>query len=164
MRFILLFVSACVSITASGQSKDIVRTNDFANVSGAWKGSLTYLDDSSGKPFTTPANVNLRVAGGRQVILAYEYPNEPKANGNDTLLVGKDGLLIDGAKVAFRELMEDGAIRVVTDNEGEDGNDHKKTIVRHIYILGKNSFQMRKEVKFDGADKWIMRNEYVFSR
>jgi hypothetical protein len=33
-----------------------------------------------------------------------------------------------------------------------------------MYIFGKDSFQNRKEVKFEGSDKWIMRNEYLFSR
>jgi hypothetical protein len=44
------------------------------------------------------------------------------------------------------------------------GNDHKKAILRHTYILKTNTFSAVKDVKFEGTDKWIKRNEYLLNR
>jgi hypothetical protein len=153
----------CMSANVFCQA--VVSLKDFVPAEGAWKGTLTYLDYSSGKQFTMPANVDLRVVyRAQQVILVFEYPKEPKANGNDTLFINRDGSQVNGATVTAREIMEDGAVRIVTEKKDVDGNDHRNAVLRHMYIFGKDSFQNRKEVKFEGSDKWIMRNEYLFSR
>jgi hypothetical protein len=49
---------------------------------------------------------------------------------------------------------------LVTEIAGEDGNDHKKAILRHTYTLKSNNYSVVKDVKFDGTDVWIKRNEY----
>ena len=165
MRAIFVSVAFCICFSVSAQIRPVAAsTADFASAEGAWKGSLTYLDYTSGKPFTMPANINLKVAYGERIILSYEYPKEPKANGNDTLIISKNGLQIDGAKITAREILEDGAIQIITDRDGFDGNDNRKAILRHVYVIGKTRFQSTKQVKFEGTDTWILRNEYLFSR
>ena len=164
MKQLLTIFILLISGSINAQNKAATSTADFANATGAWKGSITYLDYTSGKPFTMPANVVLRVAIRGQVILSYTYPEEPKANGLDTILVSANGSMVDGSKVVLREVMEDGAVKVVTERAGIDGNDNKPAQIRHIYYLGKKSFQSIKEVKFEGTDNWIKRNAYLFSR
>ena len=164
MKAILTVLMIIISFAATAQTNVVVRVSDFTKTEGSWKGSLTYMDYSSGKPFSMPANVNLRIADNSQIILSYAYPNEPNANGKDTLLISGNGSLIDGAEVQSREILEDGAVKIVTVKAGRDGNDNKSALIRHSYILGKNSFQNVKEVKFEGADKWLIRNTYLFSR
>ena len=44
---------------------------------------------------------------------------------------------------------------------GEDGNDNKKAMLRHTFLLKSNTYSIIKEVKFEGTDKWIKRNEYL---
>ncbi len=156
--FFLAFCSCAIAQTRN------VSTKDFISGEGYWKGTLTYLDYSSGKPFSMPADVVLRTTTKGMVIFSYSYPNEPKANGNDTMYISADGSMIDGAKVVDRSVMEDGAIKIVTDKEGADGNEGKKAVIRHYYIIGKSIFQSRKEVRFEGTEKWIKRNEYLFAR
>ena len=60
-----------------------VSVKDFKPAFGKWKGTLTYLDYTSGKPYTMPCNIKVSKDGSnaQQLILAFEYPNEPKANG-----------------------------------------------------------------------------------
>ena len=159
----ILILLICGSIYSQSKAA-ATSTTDFSNVQGAWKGTITYLDYTSGKPFSMPTNVSLRIANNSQIILSYAYPNEPNANGKDTLLISSNGLLIDSAEVQSREILEDGAVKIVTVKTGRDGNDNKPALIRHSYILGKHSFQNVKEVKFEGTDKWIVRNTYLFTR
>jgi hypothetical protein len=58
----------------------------------------------------------------------------------------------------------DGGFTLVTELEGEDGNDHKKATLRHTYFLKSNTYSIIKDVKFEGTDKWIKRNEYLLNR
>jgi len=47
---------------------------------------------------------------------------------------------------------------------GADGNENRKAVLKHIYYIDKNSFSIRKEVKFDGEPNFLLRNEYKMSR
>ena len=97
---------------------------DLSSSLGRWEGNLTYLDYSSGKPFTMLADIKISLtADSRGYIMAYEYPKEPHANSKDTT-----------------------------------------AILRHRYLLQKNTFTITKSVKFQGTDKWIKRNEYLLTR
>jgi hypothetical protein len=156
----------CLTVSVlSAQSPAAVSVKDFAIAAGPWKGKLTYLDYTSGKPYTMPANITLRIlADNSSIELAFVYPDEPKANGKDTLFISGNGSMLNKAKIISKKLLPDGSIQIITDINGKDGNDNKSAILRHIYTIGKNNFSNRKEVKFEGADQWIMRNEYVFSR
>lgn len=94
--------------------------------------------------------------------MGYEYPNEPQANSKDTTyivnkLFGKDKI------VEFKKTA-DGGFSLATEIVGEDGNDNKKAVLRHTYILKSNTFSIIKEVKFEGTDMWIKRNEYLLNR
>ena len=145
---------------------DVVSVKDFKPAFGKWKGSITYLDYSSGKPYTMAANVSVSKdkVNDHRIILAWEYPDEPKANGNDTLVISNDGTQIDGATVVGKEKTIDGNLQIITEKPGIDGNDNRKAVIEHIYTIGKNLFISRKEVRFDGDDKFIMRNEYKMNR
>lgn len=153
---LILFTSAFI-ITVS--------IKDFKPAFGKWKGTITYLDYTSGKPFTMPCNITVSKdkKNSNQLILAFEYPEEPKANGNDTLKISADGSMIDNEKVISKE-SKNGILQIITERNGVDGNDSKKALIRHLYTISKEIFIIRKEVKFDGEDKFIMRNEYKMSR
>jgi len=142
-----------------------VSVKDFEPVFGKWTGTLTYLDYTSGKPFTMPVNMNISAdkLNTEQLIFSIEYPNEPKANGNDTLVISADGTILGGAKVVSKETVNE-VLQIITEKEGVDGNESKKALLRHVYTIGKKKFSIRKEVKFAGDEKWILRNEYKMSR
>jgi len=136
---------------------------NLSNSIGKWEGKLTYLDYSTGKPYTMSANIKISLTENMNgYIMGYEYPKEPKANSKDTTyivnkLFGKDKI------VEFKKAA-DGGFSLVTEIVGEDGNDNKKAVLRHIYILKPNTFSIIKDVKFEGTDKWIKRNEYLLNR
>ena len=153
-----LFIFICIS--SSGQSFQI---KDLSSSVGNWKGKLTYLDYTTGKPYTISANIEISLTQNKNgYITGYEYPDEPHANSIDTTYVieklfGKDKI------VEFRKATE-GGFMLVTEIEGADGNDHKKATLRHTYTLKANTFSVVKDVKFDGTDKWIKRNEYFLNK
>jgi hypothetical protein len=158
----VLLTSALVMLCLFANAQSI-QVKDLASSVGKWEGNLTYLDYSSGKPFTMLANINIGLTADKKgYIMAYEYPKEPHANAKDTTVVvgsffGKDKI------VEFKRDSAEG-FTLVTEVDGEDGNEHKKAILRHQYRLQKNTFTIIKEVKFQGTEKWIKRNEYLLTR
>ena len=83
-KCVVLFSFLFISLFSFAQEPKKVSVNDFSPALGKWKGSLTYLDYTSGKPYTMPAWVEI-VPGKSQVVLGYEYPNEPKAVESRTI-------------------------------------------------------------------------------
>jgi hypothetical protein len=56
----ILFATAfvCISLSAKAQ---LVQVKDLSSSVGNWEGTLTYLDYSSGKPFTMLANIKIKL-------------------------------------------------------------------------------------------------------
>ncbi len=149
---------ACLSAQAqSVQIKDLL-----ASV-GSWEGKLTYLDYSSGKPYTMSANIKVSLTDNKSgYVMAYEYPNEPQANSSDTTYV--TGRFFGKERIVGFQKAADGGFTLVTELEGEDGNDSKKATLRHIYQLKSTAYSITKEVKFEGTELWIKRNEYLLNK
>lgn len=152
--------------TAISQQTPFVKLSDFTVSLGTMKGSLTYLDYTSGKPFSMPANYTLSAGDNANgaIIRYMEYPQEPKANGSDTFRISRDGTMLDGELVTARKQFPDGSLQIVTEKEDVDGNDHRAARIRHTYLIGKNTFSIKKEVRFTGEEKWIQRHLFSFSR
>ena len=148
------------------QTEPSVSVDDFKSVLGNWKGTLTYLDYSSGKPYTMPANVSISIdtKNNDQVIFSYQYPNEPKANSSDTLQIKSNGTMFYQATVTLKKINAYRSVQIETEITGIDGNDNKQAILKHVYLMSSKQFINRKEVKFMGEQNWITRNEYNFSR
>lgn len=158
LLFATVFLFLCLNLNAQS-----LKVKDLSNSVGSWEGKLTYLDYSTGKTYTMSANIKISLTENKKgYIMRYEYPKEPQANSKDTTyivnkLFGKDQI------VEFKKA-SGGDFSLVTEIVGEDGNDSKKAILRHTYLLKPNTFSIIKDVKFDGTDKWIKRNEYLLKR
>jgi hypothetical protein len=153
-----LFILFCTSSKAQS-----IQINDLSASVGIWKGKLTYLDYSTGKPYTMSTNIKISLTEDKSgFIMGYEYPDEPHANSLDTTYV--NGKLFGKDRIVEFNKTSEGGFTFITETEGEDGNDHKKAILRHTYILKTNTFSAVKDVKFEGTDKWIKRNEYLLNR
>lgn len=109
------------------------------------------------------ANITINLTENKNgYIMGYEYPKEPQANSKDTTYI--NGTLFGEDKIVEFKKAVDGGFILVTEIVGEDGNDHKKAVLRHTYQLMSKTYSIVKDVKFDGTDKWIKRNEYQFNR
>ena len=158
MKKVFVFLGLLgLSFYSNAQSFQI---KDLANSVGNWEGKLTYLDYSTGKPFTMLTNIKIGLTEDKKgYVMGYEYPKEPHANAKDTTYL--NGRLFGKDKIVDFKKDVNGDIKLVTEIEGEDGNDHKKAILRHTYLLKADTFSITKEVKFEESDKWIKRNEYL---
>ncbi len=153
-----VFVLFCLSSKAQS-----LQIEDLSSSVGYWKGKLTYLDYSSGKPYSMSANIKISLTEDKSgFIMGYEYPDEPHANSLDTTYV--NGKLFGKDRIVEFNKTSEGGFTFITETEGEDGNDQKKAILRHTYIVKANTFSAVKDVKFEGTDKWIKRNEYLLNR
>ncbi|OWY21333.1 hypothetical protein C7N43_24210 [Sphingobacteriales bacterium UPWRP_1] len=159
-----LFVFITFSWTAEpGTAK--VCLKDFELLVGSWQGSLTYLDYTSGKPYTMPVNLTIgRIGKSNAFIFANAYPDEPGANATDTVTIAKNRQYIDDEMVVSRKKIPGGAIEIITQKNGKDGNEQENARFRYTYKIGRNEFRRIKEVKFEGENSWIKRHEYAFER
>ena len=158
MKQYILFILV-ISICGYSNAQRLA-INDLSNSVGTWEGKLTYLDYSTGQPFTMLANIKIGLTANKKgYIMAYEYPKEPHANIKDTTYITNN--LFGTDKIVAFTKNASGGFKMVIETDGVDGNDNKKAILRHIYLVQSNIFSIVKEVKFVGTDKWIKRNEYL---
>lgn len=152
-------------ILMQAQKKSNRLINDFMKVEGNWTGQLTYLDYSSGKPYTMSADLEIkRISNTNEFLFVHTYPKEKSANKTDTLSISKDGQYIGKEKLVSRTKLSNGDIRIITEKEGKDGNDGKKATIRQTYIFGNTSLSTQKDVLFSGETAWIKRHEYVYKK
>lgn len=140
-----------------------IKVQDLAESVGQWRGELTYLDYTSGKPYTLSADLKISLTSDKKgYITHYEYPKEPQANSVDTTYVTKHNFGL--AKIIEFKKDNPAGFILITELDGEDGNDHQKAVLRHTYQLQENTFSIRKDVKFRGTELWIKRHEYLFKK
>ncbi len=141
MIAVTLFSTLHLCAQANGK---LLKIKDLEKVIGTWRGTLTYLDYSSGKPYTMPADLIINFANEQKALVrSFEYPDEPKANSKDTMKLEKNGLFLNDAKITENEIESTGNFTIVTEY---------------------NSFSMRKDVQFIGTSTWINRHEYRFTK
>ena len=162
--FFSLLIFCFGSIISFAQPSHITQ-NELELFAGKWKGSLTYLDYTSQKPYSMPADVIISyLPGSKMLLFAHSYPKEPAANNVDTVMISMDGSMIGKAKIISKILLSDGTLQIITESAGFDGNDNQPATIRHTYSVGKNLYQKKKEVRFEGKSEWIERNRSGYTR
>ncbi len=162
MLCIYLLVFASVSLA---QDKTILSPKDLKPLIGSWKGNLIYMDYSSNKPYSMPADLIVKqLSDPQQFQLSNIYPDEPKANGFDTLIITQDGKLLNGEIIKSIKNTSDGSTVIVTEKKGIDGNDDKPAVIKHTFTFNSKVFIIRKDVMFDGSNQWLNRHEYTYTR
>ena len=162
LAFCLVILCTAV-FNAQNHSKKVL--HDFEKISGSWKGSLTYLDYSSGKPYTMPSDLDVkRIGKTNKFEFSNIYPNETNANSTDTIVFSTDGKYIDKELIKSRRELSNGDVEIITEELGKDGNDNKPAMIKHTYIFGDKIFKKRKDIQFSGEDQWINRHEYSYTR
>ena len=157
--FILLLFIGHQSIA----QKENLTAKDLQLIVGTWHGSLTYLDYTSGKPYTMPANVEVKQIGqSNQFLFINSFPKEANANWTDTITIAEDGKMLNEQSVVSKILLQNGNVEIVTQVQGIDGNDKKPALLKYTYLVGKNVFIIRKDVQFAETDLWINRHEYKY--
>ena len=162
---VTLNITLLITTICSGQISFQTIQKDFYKLSGTWEGSLTYLDYSSGKPYSMPADIEIkRIGKTNKFVFSNIYPNETSANSIDTISISADGKYIDKELVKSRRKLPNGDIEIITEEFGKDGNDNKPATFRHTYTFGSTTYKNRKDVQFTGETEWINRHEYSYKK
>lgn len=162
---VFVFALLAAFISLAPQQSPRVSPEDLRKLSGArWTGTLTYLDYRSKKPVSIPSNLTVTQAGGDENawVFEYEYPDEPKANGKQTLKLEEGGTVFDGETVVERTGLDSGGFRLVTVKRGRDND--KDALFRFTYTLDGAAFSVKKEVRPEGAAEYFERNRYSWKR
>jgi hypothetical protein len=163
MKPSILLIVLLLTANLSNAQSSLPDSKTLASSVGKWNGSLTYLDYSTGKPFSMAANLIIRQTKDQLgYIRRFEYPKEPHANSSDTLYLANQQFG-DGQIVSFSQRAP-GDFTLVTERQGRDGNDQKPARIRLTYHITPNQYQLVKDVLFDGSSTWVKRHEYLFSR
>ncbi len=161
MKFIVSLLVLIFSLNVYSQSQ--VLPEDLKLLIGEWEGSITYLDYQTNKPFTMPANLIVEQGKNKyRLILKNSYPNEPKANNSDKIKIAKDGMLLNNDTVILKETLKSGNIKIQTEKKGKD--DNKQALIRYTYVVGNDTFSIKKEVQFNQKDEWIKRSEFNYKK
>lgn len=161
--FVFALLAAFVGLVP--QQSPRVSAEDLRKLAGArWTGTLTYLDYRSNKPVSIPSNlIVMQVEGDENAwVFEYEYPDEPKANGKQTLKVSDNGGVFDGETVVEKTSLDGGGFRLVTVKRGRDND--KDALFRFTYTLDGPAFSVKKEVKPEGSSEFFERNRYSWKR
>ena len=166
MNIMIAALSACSLFAALilPQSAKVL-PEDLRRLTGArWAGMLTYTDYGSNKRVSIPSTLTVKEATGdaSSWVFEYEYPDEPKANGKQTVKLDEGGTRLDGETVVERTSLDGGLLRIVTERRGTDND--KPALFRYTYLIGPSSFSVKKEARYDGASEFFERNVYSWSR
>lgn len=160
---ILFLLTLGSNLSKAQKDENLVTIDDLDLIIGDWHGSLTYLDYSSGKPYSMPVEATISAGKKTNALdISIVYPNEPKANNDGKITISKDGKSINKQTVVSRIMNASGEVEIRTEDIGKD--DNRKATIRYTYIFGKKRFINRKEVRFSEEENWILRNEYNYRR
>ena len=164
MKALITVTCLCLFTTIATAQK--ITPNNLKVLEGAWVGSLTYLDYASGKPFTMPANTTYQQSAINPNIYlrSIGYSTEPHANQKDSMIISANGTMLDDYKIISNKQLAEGAIEIISEKKGKDGNDNKPARIRRIFTITKNTFTNKKEVLFNDTNKWLLRNTYSFTK
>lgn len=161
--FVLILVISAAGFNGSKSPK--IKFGDLKLLTGTkWKGELSYLDYRSNKKVSIHSNLTVTQSTQDKTIwiFEYEYPLEPQANKKVQVQINNDGKTFHNAAVIEKAKLADGTIKIITTEEGTDND--KKAVFRYIYLINKQSFSIKKEVKYEGTNEFFQRNEYSWKR
>lgn len=153
-----------------GQNNTPIQSNkieieDIDKLIGEWSGTLTYLDYSSKKPYSMPCDlITKKKKNNRKIKLKYFYPKEPNANSRGKIKISRDRTVLNKKRIKSRIVDSKGNVKILVEYLGKDGNESKKALIRNIYQIGNDTLIIRKEVKLEESEEWIMRNEFNFKK
>jgi len=152
-----------IFITSTVSAQQSIASEDLNVLLGKWTGTLTYTNYSDGTPFSMPAELEVKKGKNKyELALFTSYPKEPNANSKGTIKVSKDGTKVNKASIIAKKTLPNGEIQVITEYQGKDNR--KKALIKNVYLFGKTSLIIRKEVKFENTETWLTRNEYKYAR
>lgn len=161
-KFLLLFIFFAFTALSFRSEEPVVTSDDLNILTGKkWTGKLTYLDYKSNKEVSIPADITVeKTEDADAFIFINEYPEEPKANGSETIRIEDNGKLFGNETVTEKISDVEGSLKIVTERDGMD--DEKPALIRHTYFISKTKFTVQKDVNFHDGNNFLKRHIYEF--
>ena len=159
--------AACAGVASDqpvgAQTALVASPEDFRVLAGSgWKGHLSYLDYSSEEFSQIPVEIQIDEPNDRTVGYFIKYPGETQYNSREEIELSGDGRKMNGGLIVNRERAKNGDLTLVTTKKGKD--DNRRADIRVTYAIGRSAFSISKEVRFEGAKDYFLRNRYSLAR
>lgn len=163
-KYLLLTIFFVITAFSFKSDEPVISSDDLNIVTGKkWTGKLTYLDYKSNKEVSIPADITVeKTEDPDAFIFINEYPDEPKANGSETIRIEDNGKIFGNETVTEKISDEEGSLKIVTERDGMD--DEKPALIRHTYFISKTKFTVQKDVNFRDGNNFLKRHIYEFER
>ncbi|HMS63755.1 MAG TPA: hypothetical protein PKD83_00720 [Ignavibacteria bacterium] len=164
MKITLIFLLSVIFLANITDDPSIKPEELISLTAKKWKGTLKYLDYGKNTEVSISAGLSVMQSESDLNVFyfSYEYPDEPHANGIDTITVSENGSKLNDDILIENKYTNDTTFTFTTQKQGEDNK--KKAEIKHIYSLKGNKFIIRKEVKYENEKEFFLRNEYNFER
>ncbi|MFC4232911.1 hypothetical protein ACFOW1_13495 [Parasediminibacterium paludis] len=164
--FIIVIFNLCIFQTHLYSQGQAIQPSDLKILEGNWVGTLTYLDYTSGKPYTMPANTNFEQSKNNPNIYfrSVGYSTEPHANQKDSMIISPNGQMLDDFTIVSFKKTSNDTVEIISEKDGADGNDNKPATIRRTFSITATTFVIKKEVLFKGSSTWLLRHTYSFTK
>ena len=154
----LLFLSA----TFAFAQKKGATMRDLEGLPGNWTGTLTYTDYSDDKKQVSLLAKLEIVTINDSLRFKYSYtePNGKVVKDNGDMRIYNEGkqLLYDGHEFDVMAVRRVGPrLTIIGERDGTDND--KEAIIRETFVIGSGVFNITKEVKYETAAKFFVRNQ-----
>lgn len=154
-------IALCFVLITSAQETVNLSLSDFKILNNtSWKGTLTYLDYSSGKSETIETTLQIKIENNK-IKSSIQYTYEPNKNYNSSVKLRKKGIYYGNEKV-IKNTIKNGTRIIITTYNGKDNG--KKATFYNIHKFNKNDYSITKEVQLKNDTKRFTRNTYTFKK
>lgn len=166
MKIIVHILFFLLPAFSFAQKKELTY-KDLKGLTGNWAGQLVYTDYSDDKTqVTLPTKLEV-VDMNDSVALNFTYmePNGKTVMDKGSLRTYEEGkkLWYDGFEFDILAVRRNGErLIVIAEREGPDNN--KQADIRETFVIGPMVFYIKKEVKYEGTDKFFTRNGMQFKK
>lgn len=160
MKTILYILFILLPVFSFAQKKEFT-DKDLKALTGNWAGQLVYTDYSDDKTqVTLPAKLQvLDMNDSVALNFTYTEPNGKTVTDKGSLRTYEEGkkLWYDGFDFDILAVRRNGErLIIIAEREGSDNN--KQADIRETFVIGPMVFNIKKEVKYEGAEKFFTRN------
>ena len=165
-------VSVIAVILAAGAQPAAAQTETVERLSGLigrWTGALTYLDYGDDETrFTLPTTLECMAqasGGGYWLRFSYTEPSGEVVTGQSAIRVADEEgqIRFDGLwQIVDEHVSPSGVVRLVLERRGTDND--RASLIRQTIELGETELVLKKEVRYHGTERTLVRNEYRLER
>ncbi len=166
MKIIFSIAFFFFSVATSAQ-RNSASMKDLKGLQGNWGGQLTYTDYSDDKKQvtlpTTLAIVDMNDSIGLSFI--YTEPTGKTVTEKSSMRIYEDGknMSYEGKGYDIDAVRRNGErLTIIIETEGTDNN--KTADIRFTFIIGPAVFNIQKQVKYEGTEKYFTRNTLQFTK